>query len=150
MPHLIWIGISGILFLLLFSLFIAAWAILTSFSVETVQVQQGYSVLSMISPTFMLDVMVLRPTTLLLAWDLGYFLFLYFYLFIAAWAIFHILFCRDGAGSAGIFCVVHNAVQELRTDGEIDLFTIVRQIQSRRPEVIGNLVTMFSWSYETH
>ncbi|XP_048748561.2 receptor-type tyrosine-protein phosphatase mu-like isoform X3 [Ostrea edulis] len=50
-----------------------------------------------------------------------------------------IVMSTDGAGAAGIFCAVHNAVQELRRDGEIDLFTIVRQIHVRRPEVIGKL-----------
>ncbi|XP_061180592.1 receptor-type tyrosine-protein phosphatase kappa-like [Saccostrea echinata] len=45
----------------------------------------------------------------------------------------------NGAGSAGIFCVLHNALQQLQMDGEVDIFTRVRQIQTRRPEVITTL-----------
>lgn len=48
---------------------------------------------------------------------------------------------RDGAGPAGIFCVLHNALQQLRTDGEVDILTTVRLVQSRRPEVITKLVS---------
>lgn len=48
---------------------------------------------------------------------------------------------RDGAGSAGIFCVLHNALQQLRMDGEVDILTTVRLIQTRRPEVITKLVS---------
>ncbi|XP_062578082.1 receptor-type tyrosine-protein phosphatase kappa-like [Saccostrea cucullata] len=45
----------------------------------------------------------------------------------------------NGAGPAGVFCVLHNALQQLRMDGEVDIFTRVRQIQTRRPEVITTL-----------
>lgn len=62
-------------------------------------------------------------------------------------SIIIIFFYRDGAGAAGIFCAVHNAVQELRRDGEIDMFTIVRQIHVRRPEVIGKLVYKMQCRY---
>ncbi|XP_061180589.1 receptor-type tyrosine-protein phosphatase alpha-like [Saccostrea echinata] len=46
---------------------------------------------------------------------------------------------KNGAGPAGIFCVLHNAIQQLRIDGEVDIFTRVRQMQTRRPEVITTL-----------
>ncbi|XP_062603358.1 receptor-type tyrosine-protein phosphatase kappa-like isoform X3 [Saccostrea cucullata] len=47
----------------------------------------------------------------------------------------------NGAGPAGVFCVLHNALEQLRMDGEVDMFTRVRQIQTRRPEVITTLVS---------
>ena len=47
---------------------------------------------------------------------------------------------RDGAKGCGLFCAVYNAVQHLQQDGEVDLFTIVRLLQSRRPEMISDLV----------
>ncbi|XP_034310566.2 receptor-type tyrosine-protein phosphatase epsilon isoform X1 [Magallana gigas] len=50
-----------------------------------------------------------------------------------------VIISRDGAGPAGIFCVLHNALQQLRTDGEVDILTTVRLVQSRRPEVITKL-----------
>ena len=47
---------------------------------------------------------------------------------------------RDGAEEVGVFCVLHNVLQQLRMDKEVDIFTAVRQIQTRRPEVISKLV----------
>ena len=49
-------------------------------------------------------------------------------------------FFRDGAEEVGVFCVLHNVLQQLRMDKEVDIFTAVRQIQTRRPEVISKLV----------
>ncbi|XP_056002717.1 receptor-type tyrosine-protein phosphatase mu-like isoform X2 [Ostrea edulis] len=46
---------------------------------------------------------------------------------------------RNGAGPAGIFCAVYNALEQLRRDEEVDMFTIVRQIHTRRPEAIDKL-----------
>ena len=47
---------------------------------------------------------------------------------------------RDGAEEVGVFCVLHNVLQQLRMDKEVDIFTAVRQIQTRTPEVITKLV----------
>eukprot|EP00105_Crassostrea_gigas_P041534 XP_019925682.1 PREDICTED: receptor-type tyrosine-protein phosphatase epsilon isoform X2 [Crassostrea gigas] len=46
---------------------------------------------------------------------------------------------RDGASRCGEFCAVYNAIQQLQQDQEVDMFTIVRQLQSRRPEMISDL-----------
>nr|XP_022311339.1 receptor-type tyrosine-protein phosphatase alpha-like isoform X2 [Crassostrea virginica] len=46
---------------------------------------------------------------------------------------------RDGATGCGVFCAVYNAIQQLQQDEEVDMFTIVRQLQSRRPEMISSL-----------
>ena len=49
-------------------------------------------------------------------------------------------FSRDGATGCGVFCAVYNAIQQLQQDEEVDMFTIVRQLQSRRPEMISEMV----------
>nr|XP_022290090.1 receptor-type tyrosine-protein phosphatase S-like [Crassostrea virginica] len=50
-----------------------------------------------------------------------------------------VLISKDGAKGCGLFCAVYNAIQQLQQDGEVDLFTIVRLLQSRRPEMISDL-----------
>nr|XP_022311910.1 receptor-type tyrosine-protein phosphatase kappa-like [Crassostrea virginica] len=50
-----------------------------------------------------------------------------------------LLMSRDGTGPAGLFAIVHNALQQLRLDEEVDIFNTVMQIQSRRPDVIASL-----------
>nr|XP_022303306.1 receptor-type tyrosine-protein phosphatase mu-like [Crassostrea virginica] len=50
-----------------------------------------------------------------------------------------VIMTKDGAGPAGVFCVLHNVLQQLRMDKEVDIFTAVRHIQTRRPEVITKL-----------
>ena len=52
-------------------------------------------------------------------------------------------FFRDGAKGCGMFCAVYNAIQQLQQDEEVDMFTIVRQLQSRRPEMISDLVKKY-------
>nr|XP_022325437.1 receptor-type tyrosine-protein phosphatase F-like isoform X2 [Crassostrea virginica] len=46
---------------------------------------------------------------------------------------------KDGASGCGMICAVNNALQQLQQDGEVDMFTIVRQLQIRRPEMISTL-----------
>ncbi|XP_061180752.1 receptor-type tyrosine-protein phosphatase alpha-like [Saccostrea echinata] len=46
---------------------------------------------------------------------------------------------RDGATGCGIFCAVYNAIQQLQQDNEVDMFTIVRQLQMRRPEMVSSM-----------
>nr|XP_022308874.1 receptor-type tyrosine-protein phosphatase T-like [Crassostrea virginica] len=46
---------------------------------------------------------------------------------------------RDGSSLCGVFIAVHNALQQLEMDGGVDVFTIVRQLQVRRPELCGNI-----------
>nr|XP_022306525.1 receptor-type tyrosine-protein phosphatase alpha-like isoform X1 [Crassostrea virginica] len=50
-----------------------------------------------------------------------------------------VVLSKDGAEEVGVFCVLHNVLQQLRMDKEVDIFTAVRQIQTRRPEVISKL-----------
>ncbi|XP_078330625.1 receptor-type tyrosine-protein phosphatase epsilon-like [Crassostrea virginica] len=50
-----------------------------------------------------------------------------------------VVISRDGAAGCGVFCAVYNALQQLQQDEEVDLVTIVRQLQIRRPEMIATL-----------
>nr|XP_022311825.1 receptor-type tyrosine-protein phosphatase epsilon-like isoform X1 [Crassostrea virginica] len=49
------------------------------------------------------------------------------------------VFSRDGATGCGVFCAVYNALQQMTQDEEVDLFTIVRLLQTRRPQMIANV-----------
>ena len=51
---------------------------------------------------------------------------------------------RDGASLCGVFCAVYNAIQQLTMDNEVDVFSIVRQLQIRRPELCSSLVIFFN------
>ncbi|XP_056014348.1 uncharacterized protein LOC125676360 isoform X2 [Ostrea edulis] len=50
-----------------------------------------------------------------------------------------LLLSSDGARRCGSFCVVYNALEQLTMDKEVDIFTLTRLIQIRRPEFISNL-----------
>ncbi|XP_056002947.1 receptor-type tyrosine-protein phosphatase epsilon-like isoform X2 [Ostrea edulis] len=41
---------------------------------------------------------------------------------------------KNGAILCGVFCSVYNVIQQLKMDDNIDVFTAVRQLQTRRPE----------------
>eukprot|EP00105_Crassostrea_gigas_P002395 XP_011414907.2 PREDICTED: receptor-type tyrosine-protein phosphatase epsilon-like [Crassostrea gigas] len=45
----------------------------------------------------------------------------------------------DGAKRCGPFCAVFNALEQMILDEEVDLFTITRQLQTRRPEFLSSL-----------
>lgn len=44
----------------------------------------------------------------------------------------------DGAKRCGPFCAVYNALEQIMLDGEVDLFTITRRLQTRRPEFLSS------------
>ncbi|XP_056002216.1 receptor-type tyrosine-protein phosphatase alpha-like [Ostrea edulis] len=46
---------------------------------------------------------------------------------------------RDGATLCGVFCAAHNVLQQLSMDGEVDIFSAVRQLHVRRPELCSSL-----------
>ena len=56
---------------------------------------------------------------------------------------------RDGVTGCGVFCAVYNAIQQLQQDEEVDMFTIVRQLQSRRPEMISEMVYLNAFGLQT-
>lgn len=49
-------------------------------------------------------------------------------------------FLSDGAKRCGPFCAVYNALEQIMLDGEVDLFTITRQLQTRRSEFLSSFV----------
>uniref|UniRef100_K1PLA4 Leukocyte common antigen n=1 Tax=Magallana gigas TaxID=29159 RepID=K1PLA4_MAGGI len=50
-----------------------------------------------------------------------------------------IVVSRDGAALCGVFCAVNNLIQQLTMDEEIDVFSVVRLLQTRRPEMCSSL-----------
>nr|XP_034316292.1 receptor-type tyrosine-protein phosphatase epsilon [Crassostrea gigas] len=50
-----------------------------------------------------------------------------------------IVVSRDGAALCGLFCAVNNLMQQLTMDEEIDVFSVVRLLQTRRPEMCSSL-----------
>uniref|UniRef100_A0A8W8NVC3 protein-tyrosine-phosphatase n=1 Tax=Magallana gigas TaxID=29159 RepID=A0A8W8NVC3_MAGGI len=46
---------------------------------------------------------------------------------------------RDGAALCGVFCAVYNLIQQLTIDEEIDVFSVVRLLQTRRPELCSTM-----------
>uniref|UniRef100_A0A8W8P2R4 protein-tyrosine-phosphatase n=1 Tax=Magallana gigas TaxID=29159 RepID=A0A8W8P2R4_MAGGI len=45
----------------------------------------------------------------------------------------------DGAALCGVFCAVYNLIQQLTMDEEIDVISVVRLLQTRRPELCSTL-----------
>nr|XP_034318453.1 receptor-type tyrosine-protein phosphatase T isoform X2 [Crassostrea gigas] len=50
-----------------------------------------------------------------------------------------IVLSRDGAALCGVFCAVYNLIQQLTMDEEIDVFSVVRLLQTRRPKLCSSL-----------
>ncbi|XP_065922351.1 receptor-type tyrosine-protein phosphatase C [Magallana gigas] len=50
-----------------------------------------------------------------------------------------IVLSSDGAALCGVFCAVYNLIQQLTMDEEIDVFSVVRLLQTRRPELCSSL-----------
>ncbi|XP_078329069.1 uncharacterized protein LOC111113683 [Crassostrea virginica] len=46
---------------------------------------------------------------------------------------------KDGASLCGVFCAVFNSVQQINMDDSVDVFTTVRQLQTRRAEFCSTL-----------
>ncbi|XP_069127380.1 receptor-type tyrosine-protein phosphatase alpha-like isoform X2 [Argopecten irradians] len=47
-----------------------------------------------------------------------------------------VVMCRDGYSQSGLFCCISNARDQIKTDEEVDIFQIVRQLLFRRPEFV--------------
>nr|XP_034322789.1 receptor-type tyrosine-protein phosphatase kappa-like isoform X3 [Crassostrea gigas] len=50
-----------------------------------------------------------------------------------------VVMSRDGAALCGVFCAVYNLIQQLKMDEEIDVFSAVRLLQTRRPELCSTM-----------
>nr|XP_022308429.1 receptor-type tyrosine-protein phosphatase alpha-like [Crassostrea virginica] len=46
---------------------------------------------------------------------------------------------KDGASLCGVFCAVFNCIQQINMDDSVDVFTTVRQLQTRRPEFCSSI-----------
>ena len=55
-----------------------------------------------------------------------------------------VCFFRDGASLCGVFCAVFNCIQQIKMDDSVDVFTTVRQLQTRRPELCVTQVFRYS------
>ena len=66
--------------------------------------------------------------------------------FLCTWRniIFMCVFFRDGASLCGVFCAVFNSIQQINMDDSVDVFTTVRQLQTRRPEFCSTQVCRYS------
>ena len=51
-----------------------------------------------------------------------------------------IYLCRDGANRCGIFCSVHICRDQLKIDGEVDVFNTVRLVRHNRPQLVTTIV----------
>ncbi|XP_033738342.1 receptor-type tyrosine-protein phosphatase mu-like [Pecten maximus] len=47
-----------------------------------------------------------------------------------------VVMCRDGYSQSGLFCCISNARDQMKTDEEVDIFQVTRQLLVRRPEFI--------------
>uniref|UniRef100_A0A8W8NXZ0 protein-tyrosine-phosphatase n=1 Tax=Magallana gigas TaxID=29159 RepID=A0A8W8NXZ0_MAGGI len=50
-----------------------------------------------------------------------------------------IVISRDGAALCGVFCAVYNLIQQMTMDEDIDVFSVVRLLQTRRPELCSTM-----------
>ncbi|XP_061194965.1 receptor-type tyrosine-protein phosphatase gamma-like [Saccostrea echinata] len=50
-----------------------------------------------------------------------------------------VIVSSDGASLCGALCAVHNVIQQINMDDNVDVFTSVRQLQVRRPEFCSSL-----------
>lgn len=50
-----------------------------------------------------------------------------------------IVISKNGASLCGVFCAVYNLIQQLKMDEEIDVFSVVRLLQTRRPELCATM-----------
>ncbi|CAG2189960.1 Receptor-type tyrosine-protein phosphatase zeta,Tyrosine-protein phosphatase non-receptor type 7,Receptor-type tyrosine-protein phosphatase eta,Receptor-type tyrosine-protein phosphatase R,Tyrosine-protein phosphatase non-receptor type 5,Receptor-type tyrosine-protein phosphatase S,Receptor-type tyrosine-protein phosphatase beta,Receptor-type tyrosine-protein phosphatase O,Receptor-type tyrosine-protein phosphatase kappa,Receptor-type tyrosine-protein phosphatase delta,Receptor-type tyrosine-protein phosph len=57
--------------------------------------------------------------------------------------------CRDGCTKSGLFVALYLIFDKMKIDEEIDIFQLVRNIQTRRPEFLKNCVSIWSTMYNT-
>ena len=51
----------------------------------------------------------------------------------------------DGAKNCGLFCTFMNAVSSMQIDKSVDMFQLVRLLQSRRPEFFSDYVSIIEY-----
>ena len=61
----------------------------------------------------------------------------------------HLLyFCRDGCTRCGIFLATGLVIEQKEMDEEVDIFQVVRRIQTRRPEFLSSVVSLIHLIYK--
>jgi uncharacterized membrane protein len=57
-------------------------------------------------------------------------------------------FCRDGCTRCGIFLATSLVIAQKEMDEEVDIFQVVRRIQTRRPALLSSFVSLMHLIYE--
>ena len=52
-----------------------------------------------------------------------------------------IYFCRNGCTRSGLLVAISLVIEQKEIDEEVDIFQVVRRIQTRRPEILSSLVS---------
>ena len=50
-------------------------------------------------------------------------------------------FCRNGCTRSGILVAISLVIEQKELDEEVDIFQVVRRIQTRRPELVSSVVS---------
>ena len=58
-----------------------------------------------------------------------------------------IYFCRNGCTRSGILVAISLVIEQKELDEEVDIFQVVRRIQTRRPELLSSLVSLTTLIY---
>lgn len=53
------------------------------------------------------------------------------------------IFCSAGAGRTGSFCALSTALEQVKAEGVLDMFQIVKCLRMQRPHMVQNLVSFF-------
>ena len=66
------------------------------------------------------------------------------YCHILAYFLFYfmIYFYRDGCTRSGLFVATSLVIEQKELDEEVDIFQVVRRIQTRRPELLSSIVSV--------
>jgi hypothetical protein len=59
------------------------------------------------------------------------------------WLFFLIMiyFCRNGCTRSGLLVAISLVIEQKELDEEVDIFQVVRRIQTRRPELLSSVVS---------
>ena len=59
-----------------------------------------------------------------------------------------IYFCRNGCTRSGLLVAISLVIEQKEIDEEVDIFQVVRRIQTRRPELLSSVVSLMHLIYE--
>jgi len=65
----------------------------------------------------------------------------YYHILAYFFILFMIYFYRDGCTSSGLCVVTSLVIEQKELDEEVDIFQVVRRIQTRRPELLSSVVS---------